>query len=64
MWVCVWCVSAVCGGWVCEECVCGVCVGVYVLMHFRAQLLCAWPRLSVSVSSHVMGAPATCPVDE
>ena len=52
------------GGWVGEECVCGVCVGVYVLMHFRAQLLCAWPRLSVSVSSHVMGAPATCPVDE
>ena len=45
-------------------CVCGVCVGVYVLMHFHAQLLYVRPRLSVSVSSYVMGAPATCPVGE
>ena len=59
---CEWCVCVV---WVwCVSGVCGVCGGVCVLVHSRAQLLYAWLRLSVSVSSHVLGAPATCPVDE
>ena len=62
--VCEWCVWVWCVKLWCVSGVCRVCGGVYVLVHFRAQLLCVWPRLFVSVSSHVLGAPATCPVDE